>query len=126
MNIDIKESNSRFLALIICIILFSGLIYIGQIIFQNSSSKGKMISLIAIYFFAFLLMIFTILPLLTPIVRNYRIRDDYLNQIRINQELINIKLAKELKGKPNKEMYSNSVKNLMGIEIKKRKNLWKK
>lgn len=84
---------------------------------------------LAIIVFISLILQLNILPILKPIIKNFDVQDNYLNQIRINQELNNIKLAKEIrdkKKKPNSNVYSESVKMHLGIEIKKEKSWWQK
>jgi len=134
ISLDIKENNARFLGLIfyslINIILVAILIYFDYThILKNKSAIDLnliLFNLLFLIIIAFLIKS-TLFPLLNSIIRKFQIKDNYLNQIRINQELNNIKLAKELREKGKKPiinpLYSDSVKMHLGIKINKKKNI---
>ncbi|MDD5700059.1 MAG: hypothetical protein PHH00_02610 [Candidatus Nanoarchaeia archaeon] len=139
MNVDIgiKEDNARFLALIayslLNIGLFAFITYFDYLSIKNQQPLNLGFITFNIIFFLLisLSLNFTVSPLLKSIIRKFRIKDDYLNQLRINQELNNIELAKRLRGnikRPNTKFYSDSVKMHLGIRVSEKKKIsfWKK
>jgi thiol:disulfide interchange protein len=121
INADLNEGNLRTLGFIFVCSLFIGVIYLGTLI--KLDSFPNWILLISLYLSAILLLILDVLPLLLSIMKSYIVKDNYANQIRIHQELENIKLANELREKRKKpiikNLYSDSVKLHLGIPIKK-------
>lgn len=61
-----------------------------------------------------------ILKIISQISFNYKVRDDYFNQIRRRAELENIKMLKDMKYKVNENKFSNSLRELIK-NVKERK-----
>ncbi len=133
INADLNEGNLRALGLIFFEIIFVGLIYSAVIITNNPESISKWVTVIALYVVALSVFFFDLVPITSSIIKSYNVKDNYANQIRIHQELENIKLAKEIREKGKKpiidNLYSDSVKLHLGIKIKKKSKkipFWKK
>ena len=50
------------------------------------------------------------------IIKNYEIKDNYLEQVRTNVEIQNIQQIKEMGYKPNDKSFTNPLRRLIGKE----------
>jgi hypothetical protein len=135
VGVEVKENNARFLGLIfyglLTVIFFSILIFFDSSYLKNKSIDGSFILFNTIVLLIVSLSLNVIIvPMLNSLIKKFKVDDDYVNQIRIHQELENIKLAKELREKGKKpiiqNLYSDSVKLHLGISLQKKISPWKK
>lgn len=130
----LKESNSRMVAIIGLFVIITGLLYFFFTIMLSClaiKSTGQCLRQYWL-FYAFTVVIcalvyFPLMQLINQIVYNFKVKDDYMAQLRRKAELDNIKALKNMGYKVKESEFSDGIKKLIGIykESEGKKLTWK-